>query len=83
MSEVMRLCDHCKLWSWMNSKSNYCPRCDHRIDKKRMRGGDGVQIIHDRKPYWSDNMGHEPVYVDGRAQYREELRRRGLRCQED
>lgn len=84
MSDVMRLCDSCRRWVWYDRrKTNKCNKCGGIVDTPRFRKGDGLQVIPDRKGYFSENMGHEPVWIDGRAQWREELKKRNLICREE
>jgi hypothetical protein len=37
-------------------------------------------IIPDWEPYLEENMGNEPVMIQSRQHYREELKKRDLRC---
>ena len=75
--ETYTVCDHCTQGSWVDGIKRICRHCNKPVDK---RPSDTMLINPDWKPYWSHNMDHEPVYVDGRTQYREELKRRGLIC---
>lgn len=78
--EVMRLCEKCRQWSWIRGRKIKCPKCGENMMAIRMTRGEGLQVIPDMKEYLSENMGHEPVPISGRAQWREELKRRELIC---
>lgn len=43
-------------------------------------GDNGPHVFGDWEPYVSQNMGHEPVLIEGKKKWREELKRRGLEC---
>ena len=34
----------------------------------------------DYKPFWHENLGHEPVYITSRVHFKKELKKRGLEC---
>lgn len=84
MTDVLTICDSCREWVWRSKMdTNKCPKCGGIVDTPRIRRGDGLQVVPDRKGYLSENMGHKPVWIDGKAQYREELKRRNLVCPEE
>jgi hypothetical protein len=80
MSEVMRLCESCEEWSWTEKHQNVCSKCEGPIYKfTELEPAAQFGVIADWKPYLSENMGHEPVWIDGKAKWREELKKRDLK----
>lgn len=56
-----------------------CPRCGGETVRHYPIGGTR-HVISDEiiGGTWIENMGHQPVYVESRSQYRRELEKRGL-----
>lgn len=81
MSQVMRLCESCEEWTWTEAEQNTCSKCDGPIYKFDELGSlaKSFMVNPDWKPYLSENMGHEPVWIKSKAHWKEEVRRRHLK----
>lgn len=46
--------------------------------KEKRDPGPKIHIIRDIEPYWDDNMGQNPVYVESRQHRKQLLKERGF-----
>lgn len=80
MRTLLRMCG-CGKNSWVSEQRKTCPACKRKYTEiKKKRSGERLQIMPDWKPYLSENLGHEPVWIRSRAHWREMLKRRGRVC---
>ena len=56
------------------------PRHQTQEDKDFVEKIKTLSFTPDWKPYMAQNMGHEPVPIESRSQWKEELKKRGLKC---